>query len=224
MEDFLNIAQKTSHDGTFGISFEEDALFYLPYLMSFGGGILSDDLSRLIIDEQASKNGIQFYADLRKKYHVAPLKSESASATMAQMFLQQKIAMHLSGRWLVPKYREEADFDWDVVPFPQGEFGSIVPLDASGWAIAKSSKNKIMARKLVDFLASKENSQKFTQSGLIVPARKDVAESIYFLDNKKPRNARTFLTIIETSKPTPVSIDYKEILDNLKGKFEKDFN
>ena len=108
--------------------------------------------------------------------------------------------------------------------FPQGEKGSIVPLDASGWAIAKSSKNKIMARKLVDFLASKENSQKFAQSGLIVPARKDVAESIYFLDNKKPRNAKAFLTAIESSKPTPVSIDYKEILDNLKGRFEKDFN
>ena len=78
---------------------------------------------------------------------------------MAQMFLQQKLAMHLSGRWLVPKYRAEANFDWDVVQFPQGDVGSIVPLDASGWAIAKSSKNKIMARKLVDFLASKENSQ-----------------------------------------------------------------
>jgi len=224
MEEFLNIAQTVTHDGIFGISFEEDALFYLPYLMSFGGGILSDDLSRLIIDEQPSQNAIKFYADLRKKYHVAPLKSESASATMAQMFLQQKLAMHLSGRWLVPKYREEADFDWDVAPFPKGEKGSIVPLDASGWAIAKSSKNKIMARKLVDFLASKTNSQKFAQSGLIVPARKDVAESIYFLDNQKPRNARVFLTTIETSKSTPVSIDYKEILDNLKGKFEKIFN
>lgn len=224
MREFLTTAQKLTHDGVFGISFEEDALFYLPYLMSFGGGILSDDLSRLIIDEDASKRGINFYADLRKKYHVAPLKSESASATMAQMFLQQKLAMHLSGRWLVPKYREEADFDWDIVQFPKGENGSIVPLDASGWAISKSSKNKIMARKLVDFLASKESSQKFTQSGLIVPARKDVAESIYFFDNKKPLNARVFINVIENSKTTPVSIDYKEILDNLKGKFEKAFN
>ncbi len=224
MDEFLSIAKKTTRAGVFGISFEEDALFYLPYLMSFGGGILSDDLSRLIIEEEQSQKGIDFYADLRKKYHVAPLKEESASATMAQMFLQQKLAMHLSGRWLVPKYRAEADFDWDVVPFPQGEVGSVVPLDASGWAIAKSSKNKIMARKLVDFLASKESIQKFAQSGLIVPARKDVAESVYFLDNQKPRNARAFLIAIDSSKPTPVSIDYKQILDNLKGMFEKKFN
>lgn len=222
--EFLNIAQKLTQDGVFGISFEEDTLFYLPYLMSYGGGILSDDLSRLIVNDASSQKGLNFYADLRKKYHVAPKKEESASATMAQMFLQEKLAMHLSGRWLVPKYREEAQFDWDVVQFPKGEAGSVVPMDASGWAIAKSSKHKIAARKLVDYLASKESSQKFTQSGLIVPARQDVAESVYFLDNKKPLNARVFLKVIETSKPTPVSVDYKEILDNLKGRFEKLFN
>ena len=222
--EFLETAQKLTNNGVFGVSFEEDTLFYLPYLMSMGGGILSDDLSRLIIDDEKSQRGIQFYANLRKKYHVAPRREERASATMAQMFLQEKLAMHVSGRWLVPKYREEADFDWDVVAFPRGEAGSVVPMDASGWAIAKSSEHKIAARKLVDYLSSKSSIEKFTQSGLIVPARKDVAESIYFLDNQKPRNVRVFLNAIETSKPTPVSVDYKEILDNLKGELEKKFN
>lgn len=222
--EFLETAQKLTNNGVFGVSFEEDTLFYLPYLMSMGGGILSDDLSRLIIDDEKSQRGIQFYANLRKKYHVAPRREERASATMAQMFLQEKLAMHVSGRWLVPKYREEADFDWDVVAFPRGEAGSVVPMDASGWAIAKSSEHKISARKLVDYLSSKSSIEKFTQSGLIVPARKDVAESIYFLDNQKPRNVRVFLNAIETSKPTPVSVDYKEILDNLKGELEKKFN
>ena len=42
--EFLQISQRLTGDGIFGISFEEDILFYLPYLMSEGGGILSDDL------------------------------------------------------------------------------------------------------------------------------------------------------------------------------------
>ena len=192
--------------------------------MSEGGGILSDDLSRIIIDDPKSQKGLHFYADLRKKYHVAPRKEESASATMAQMFLQEKIAMHLSGRWLVPKYREEATFDWDVVNFPKGDAGSIMPLDASGWAVSKTSKHKEAAKLLVNYLSSKESSQKFTKSGLIVPARRDVAESKFFLDNQKPSNKKLFVNIIETSKPTPVSLEYKEITDNLKGRFEKLFN
>ena len=208
----------------FGISFDEEAMYYLPYMMSEGGGILSDDLSRMIIDNPESQKGLNLYADLRKKYHVAPLRSESASATMAQMFLQEKLAMHLTGRWLVPKYREDANFDWDITRFPKGDKGSIVPLDASGWALAKSSTHKDSARKLIYYLSSKECSKQFTKSGLIVPARKDVAETTSFLDNNKPHNSRLFINIIEDAKPTPVSVDYKEIQDNLKGKFEKLFN
>ena len=125
---------------------------------------------------------------------------------------------------MIPKYREEATFDWDVVNFPSGDVGSVIPLDASGWAVSKSSKHKEAAKLLVNYLSSKECSQKFTKSGLIVPARRDVAESKFFLDGKRPSNSKLFINIIETSKPTPVSVDYKEITDNLKGRFEKLFN
>ena len=217
--DFLKTAQKLTNNGSFGISFEEDPLFYLPYLMSNGGGILPDE-----INLKGSQDGLKFYADLRKKYHVAPLKSESASATMAQMFLQQKIGMYISGRWMVPKLREEAQFDWDIAQFPKGTKGSIVQLDASGWAISKSSIHKQEAQKLVDYLASKESSEKFTTSGLIVPARVDVSNSKYFLDGKKPKNSKIFLNIIKTSRPTPVTIDYREITDKLKNTMEEKFN
>ncbi len=217
--EFLAAAQKLTDQNTFGISFEDNPLFYLPYLMSNGGGILPDE-----INKQNSREAIQFYADLRKKHQVAPLKSESASATMAQMFLQQRLGMYLSGRWMVPKLREEADFNWDIASFPRGSEGSIVQLDASGWAIAKSSSHKDEAKKLIEFLSSKESSEKFAQSGLIVPAREDAANSKYFLDGKKPENTKIFLDTIKTSKPTPVTIDYREITDKLKKDTEKIFN
>ena len=218
-DDFLKTAQKLTDKNTFGVSFEEDPLFYLPYLMSNGGGILPSE-----IEKKGSQYGLNFYADLRKKYHVAPLKSESASATMAQMFLQQKLGMYISGRWMVPKLRNEADFDWDVTQFPKGTNGSIVQLDASGWAIAKSSKHKEEAQKLVNYLASSQNSEKFATNGLIVPARKDASRSKYFLDGQKPVHSKIFLDIIETSKPTPVTVDYREITDKLKKSMETKFN
>lgn len=224
-DEFLQTAQAlTKIPQIFGISFEEDLLFYLPYLTSEGGGVLSDDLSRDITGAPQAQKGLKFYSDLRKKYHVAPLKSESASATMAQMFLQGRLAMHLSGRWLVPKYREEAKFDWDIAPFPKGAAGSVVPLDASGWAVSKSSKHKKEALLFIKYLSSKENIEKMTQSGLIVPARIDVANSGYFLDNKKPEHAKVFLDVIRTSKPTPVSVNYNEITDKMKAYTEKLFN
>lgn len=216
-DDFLKTSQKLTHSPEiFGISFEEEPLFFLPYLFSDGGGIDLDDIK--------SQKGLRFYTDLRNKYHVAPKKEESASVTMAQMFLQGRLGMHLSGRWLVPKYRQEAKFDWDVIEFPKGDAGSIVPLDASGWSISKASKHKQEALKLVKYLSSKESSERFTQSGLIVPARVEVSRSKVFLDSQLPKNAQVFLSVIETSKPTPVTINFREILDNLKNNTEAVFN
>ena len=223
-QDFVEICKKFADNGIFAISFDENPLFFLPYLMSEGGGIISDDLSKIIIYDNLSQKGLHNYADMRKKYHAAPRAEESASATMAQMFLQSKIAMHLTGRWLVPKYREAANFNWDIVPFPKGEKGSIVPLDASGWAIATKSKHKTEAYKLVEYLSSQKNIEKITQCGLIVPARKDVANTKHFLDGKPPKNAKIFLDIIKTAKPTPVPVNYNEILDGLAEYFEKEFN
>lgn len=218
-DDFLQTSKKLTDKNTFGISFEEDPLFYLPYLMSNGGGFLPEEIKKA-----ESQEAINFYADLRNKYHTAPKKNESASATMAQLFLQERIGMYLSGRWMVPKLREEASFDWDIVQFPKGTKGSIVPLDASGWAISKSSKHKAEALKLINYLSDEKSIEKFTQSGLIVPARKDVANSQSFLNRQKPKNAKVFIEIIETSKPTPVTVNYREILDNLKNDMEKRFN
>ena len=222
-EDLLKISLEFKKHNIFGISFDEQPLFYLPYLMSNGGGILSDDLKTIIVDNTNSQYGLKFYADLRNKYNVAPKKSQSASLTMAQMFLQQKLAMQVSGRWLVPKYRESADFDWDIINFPNGNAGSIVPMDASGWALCKSSQNKQNAIKLIQYLSNKENIQKMTSSGLITPARIDVANSKDFLDGK-PQSSQVFIDVIKTSKPTPVSKNYRELTDEISQQLEPLFN
>lgn len=228
-DDFLKIAQKltvdTNNDGKtdiWGISFEDLPLFYLPYLMSEGGGFLSDDTNSIIINSPSSQKGLKFYSDLRNKYHVAPTAAESSSETMAQMFLEGKLAMQLSGRWLVPKYREEAKFNWGDIRFPSGDKGSIVPLDSSGWALAKKSKHKKEALKLIKFLSSKSSIEKFSKSGLIVPARLDVANGS-FLEDKQP-SSNVFINTIKTAKPTPVSVNYNEIQDDLKEKNNILFN
>lgn len=222
LDDLLITSQKLTTPATFGISFEEKPLYYLPYMLYYGGWEANDTKNYFvqnILAKPENKKGLEFYANLRTKYHVAPKKEEIASATMAQMFLQGKIAMHLSGRWMVPKYRQEAKFDWDVVEFPHKMF-----MDSSGWAISKSSKHKNESVKFIQFLGSEKNLNKFAQSGLIVPARIASANSKYFLDNQKPKNAQAFLNTAEKSVPTPVTVNYNEILDDLNSKTEYMFN
>ena len=139
---------------------------------------------------------------------------------MAQMFLNQKTGMHLTGHWLVPKYTKEAKFEWDTITFPRGRKGSVVSLDASGWAISKSSDHKDEAKKLIEFLSSKESIENFTKSGLIVPARKDVIRGEF--KNSPLNNA--FIDAVKTAKPTPVSADYNELTDKVRQETEPLFN
>ena len=191
----LEIKEKT---GKFAISFEDDALFYLPYIMSNGGDFIKAD--------EKAQQARQFYIDLAYKYNVAPRKDQSASMTMAQMFLNGDIVMHLTGRWLYPKYKENAKFEIGAVTFPKGIAGSIVSLDGSGWAVSKSSKNKDTALKFIEFLSSKDTIEKFTQTGLIIPARADVLAE----------NSDVYSEALKTALPTSVTVDYNKVLDKRK--------
>ena len=228
--DFVKTAQKLTKRGeSFGMSFDEGPLYFLSYLVMYGEWTSEDTLNYFkkdILSKPKINEALNTYADLRYKYHCAPLKQDLGSMTNGQMFLLGKLGMYFSGRWMVPKLREDAKFDWDVIEFPTltGKEKSSVLTDSSGWALSKSSKHKPEAVKLIKYLSSKRVSEEFTKSGLIVPARLDVAYSKVFNDGKKPLNSKAFLNTAQNSRPTPVTVNYNEILDDLKQKTEYIFN
>lgn len=172
----------------YGVSFEKDIYFMLPYVLTMKEDFLNPQKSA------------EFYKSLEGKY--APTASQVGSLTLAQMFLLGKIGLYLSGHWMYPKIKDSADFDWDVIPFC-----GIVPLDASGWAIYKDSKHKEQAEKFLQFLSSKKSIEYFNATGLIVPARNDVE-----IENL------AFKKSVENSKPLAYTKDYKKIADRLNKK------
>lgn len=208
-DDFLNTCKKLTKNNIKGISFEENPLFWLPYLWSNGGGFISPDLKHIDINKPESVEAIQFYSDLRNKYHVAPTKSEAGSATMAQLFMQGKLAMHFSGRWFMPIYTREIKFRWGIARFPRGKAGSVVGCDSSGWAISAKTKYPEQAKRFISFISSKSSIEKFTESGLITPARVDVNDP-----------EKIFTEVIEYSTPTPVTKNYQQLTDILQNVLE----
>ena len=174
-----------------------------PIMAYFGGGVLDENYNS-IIDSKETKEGLDFYNNLVHKYKVAPTKSQIGSSTLAQMFLEQKIVMYLSGRWMYPKIQEKAGFNWAVVNFPYGK--SLQYCDVSGWVISKNSKHIESALKFVEFLSSEKSSIYFAQTGLIVPARITISKNL----DSTNHNERIFLEVINKSQKTPVSKDYKK--------------
>ncbi len=225
------LTKDTNGDGdpdVFGVSFyTKPPLFWLPFVWSDGGSLLSEDGKMLTLDSPQSLTGLQAYADLRNRWHVAPRQAESGGANMSQLFLQQKIAMLVSGRWSVPVLREQATFDWDVAPFPRGTSGqSRVGIDASGYAIAAHSAHPRESWALLKFLVSKKAITAFSQSGLIVPARPDVAQNDAFLEPAaKPQHSRVFLNAItHGGVPTQAVPRWNELSESLQLALEPVWN
>lgn len=207
-------AKKYTNDSHWGISCEQDIYWALPYLSYFNGGILDENFNT-IIDSKESKQAISLYKSLYEKYNYAPTRSQVGSSTLAQMFLDKKIVFYLSGRWMYPKISEKADFSWAVINFPVGK--NPQPSDCSGWAISKDSKHKEASKKFVKFLSDEKSSKYFTETGLIVPARMNIAKNIV----SEKHNESAFIKAIEISKPTPVNKNYKKMIDEINIKYFK---
>ena len=212
--EFLNISKKLTSNSHWALGYEENPLFWEPILWSYGGELFNKQKA-FNLNKKESLDALKFYIELGTKYNVMPSKRDSTNQTMAQMFLNQKIVMHISGRWLVPKYREEANFDWDILPLPNGPKGSISGSDTSGWAISKQTKKIELALKFIKYLDSKEVLEKITNSGLITPAKKEIAYSKYFLNNEKPKNAKVFININYNARINTIPENYNQKIEKL---------
>ncbi len=213
-----DISKKLTNKNHFGINYEENSLYWLYYLASEGGGILSDDGAKYILNDKKSINALKLYKSMLKEDKSLPSKSQIGSMTTAQMFINGKLAMYLGGRWMVPKFRETISFNWDVLPFPSSIENKIY-LDSSGWAISKKSKHKKEAFEFIKFLASDNSINKITESGLIVPALKESAEKLIKTENI-PSHSKVFIDTIQLSKPTPVNENYNRINDIINEKIQ----
>ena len=215
----------TNKDGVtdiWGINRSNKMIYWQPFLTVEGEKVLDKD-GYLAINSQNSIKILQRYAELVTRDLAAPPDNVLAGKTYAQMFMNGELAFFAGGRWNMPQFSRIKDFEWDVINFPQSKT-SFIPADASGWAVAKRSKSKENAVKLVKFLSSNHSIAKFTKSGLITPARKDIAQSDSFLNNPKNKNNQAFLYATQHSKPQKLNGNIKEMEDILLRALEPAFN
>lgn len=70
---------------------------------------------------------------------------------------------------------------WNTAPLVAGPSGKTVqPLATAGWGVAKGSKHKAEAVKLVEFLSEGEASTEFTKTNSLVPILKSATEDPFY--------------------------------------------
>ena len=139
---------------------------------------------------------------------MAPNPARLAEAALgSELFEAGLAAMHIDGRWMVPRYRKLA-FDWDVAPIPVPVRGapSIARSGSVGLAISAKTRHPKEAFAVVAYLAGPRGQQKLTTTGFQLPNQRSLATTNVFLQpGLRPAHAEVFVAAAERSRPGPIT-------------------
>lgn len=174
MDDYMNIAEqltkvengRTIQYGTAVNNYRAD---WINFMGNYDAPWFKDGKSN-ISDPNAVK-GLKVQADLIKNgYAPAP---GTTGESEDRLFIIGQIAMYPSGRWVVPSFINECDFEWTAVEFPKGTT-RVSPFITANVAINSQSSNKEIAANFLSFQLSQTGLGYTLSSGLSVPLYKEL--------------------------------------------------
>jgi ABC-type glycerol-3-phosphate transport system substrate-binding protein len=139
----------------------------LPYLWMNGGGILSEDMKRSIVNSPESVEAVKFYTEMYTKLKVAPPSTlENGGLELRRLFMAGTIAHYQGTPTELERFAQDApnlDFGVAIMPHPKGKETTAL---MGGWAfiMPKAAKNKPDAQKLIQFLAKPERIGLYTRT------------------------------------------------------------
>jgi len=131
----------------------------------------------------------------------------------ALLFMSEKIAMNISGRWLSIQYRQKKDLEWDVAPLPRGK-QKYTLLASKTYAIPSICPQKELAFKFLMHLISPEDELLVANYGDGIPSIKDIGQSKQFLYNPQYPNERNNRLYLEEMKHARVA-EYSPYISQL---------
>lgn len=142
------------------------------WLWMSGGEVLSPDGTTAsgYFNSDASKRGIQFYADLFAKNYASTEDTINAFET-------GKVVMWVNGPWCIGNWKRDfPDVQWGAMPLPKDVRGAS---GAGSWniAISKSSDKKEQAWQVVQAITGKQGQAIWCTETGNLPARKSILES-----------------------------------------------
>jgi len=223
-DDFVQIAQTaTKGEGAekvFGVAnFNANAYTFVRCWQK-GGDILNEDRTEFTMNQEPAVAGVQSIADLIKA-GVHASGTELAGRPYAEVFLTGNIAMF--PQFSVFTAILPAEFEWDIAHMPVNPDETRTTRVASaGHSIYAGTEKVDAAWSWLRMIESKAAFEHLAETGLSVPAHKEVAESPAHLNPDQPPAAKNiFLEALDYGRPEPVAGDWigvhREITAALEG-------
>ncbi len=193
--------------GIYGFGMRNSLWWSLPFIYSFGGDILTEDLTRCALSEEGAVNGFQFKVDLYAKYKVEGGAWRSGGIRDDLGFQSRKYAMIFNGPWAV-KGLEQAGIDFGIALIPEGPAGRATNVGGNNLVIFRSCEHPEAAFRFLKFIVSKDAQAKWANELGQIPVNMLADELIDF--SKHPYLA-TFMEQMKYARARPQIASYPEI-------------
>jgi len=211
-EDFAAAAQAMTKDGKSGFAVTGggevgNTIFRsMPFLWMAGGGIISDDGTKVLVNSPESVRAVQYYTDFYKN-GISPTSTlENDGTANRRLFISETVSMYQSGQFDVNSIRKEnPNIDIGVMGIPHPE-GADTAAILGGWSLVvpKDAKNPEEAKIFIGFLSEAENMAVLTDT---FPARVSAMEAERFQDPI----LQVFKDMLPYGRPVPVHPNWVQI-------------
>ncbi len=162
---------------------------WVNWMGNYGAEWFKDGKSNISSPE--ALQGLKLMSDLIEAGSApSPGSVSSTGESEDRLFIIGKVAMYPSGRWVIPSFRSEVDFEWDAREMPQGTTRTC-PFICSMVCIADTSENKDAAANLLSYQMSDEGLALVMESALSLPAYSDLMENENYVNT--PPSADAFI-------------------------------
>ncbi len=181
-DELIEVAEQLQSDDVYGFGVVPD-LARLMFIAESNGGQIAVDNEAAFADP-AVVDALQPIVDMRNELGIAGEPSEAGTDNGGEMFALERTAMIIEGNWTVPYLDENfPDVNYGVAEIPtvndeQGTMAYTV-----SYVMNAASEKKEASWRLIEYLTGKEGMEKWTSSGLTLPTRASVSESLDYADD-----------------------------------------
>ncbi|WP_368505573.1 extracellular solute-binding protein [Alkalihalophilus sp. As8PL] len=182
-EELEEMAEALTTDSTYGYGVVPDLARLMFIAESNGGQVVTDNQASF--GDSAVVEALQPVVDMRNEAGTAAEPSEVGSDNGGEMFALGRAAMIMEGNWTIPFLDENfPDVNYGVAEIPtiNGEQGTMA--FTVSYVMNAASDKKEASWRLIEFLTGKEGMEAWTASGLTLPTRASVAETLDYTDDE----------------------------------------
>lgn len=220
--DLASWGRKISRDAEGDGRFEQYGVGGYPWesaIWQAGGDVFNneEDPTAVLLNSLSAARGMEWLLDLQDRNILAP----PTGFDMGKAWNEGRIGMRSDvGRWVVPDYRKNLPFEWDVVTVPTGPGGRFTLHGGTGYFISRTSPKKDAAWRFVEFMAGPYGQAIDMALGRSVPTIPHVARTSAFMQSVPPYNNLAFIESVAFARRvslTPHSADVTRILSEALG-------